>query len=54
MKTYISASYRILRITNDDIVTTSVPTKGLDGFGGYGGTTTGRPADAPGRRSIWD
>ena len=54
MKTYISASYRVYRLTNDDMITTSVKTDGLDGYGGYGGTSSGHIADAPGRRSIWD
>ena len=49
MKTYINAELQIVRMNNNDIVTTS--TVGV-GTPFVTGTT---PADAPGRRrSIWD
>ena len=53
-KAYISAELRILRLSENDVIVTSVAANGLNGFGGNGGSSTGRPADAPGRRSLWD
>ena len=54
MKTYISASYRVFRLTNDDMITTSVTPEGLEDFDGNGGSATGHIADGPGRRSVWN
>ena len=49
MKTYINAELQIVRMNNNDIVTTSTINIGTPISSG----TT--PADAPGRRrSIWD
>jgi len=48
MKKYINAQLQIVRVNNNDIVTTSIHT----GTIGTGQTVV---ADAPGRRqSIWD
>ena len=47
MKTYIDAKLRIVRMDNNDIVTTSVKI-------GESYTEGQHTADAPGRRSIWD
>ena len=48
MKKYIDAELQIVRMNNNDIVTTSIPV----GTPIYSGNVS---ADAPGRRkSIWD
>ena len=50
MKTYIDAELQIVRMNNNDIVTTSTI-----GMGANATTSNPITADAPGRRkSIWD
>ena len=53
-KTYISASFSVIRLTKSNIVTSSVTTYGLVDFYDYGGIITGRSADAAGLRSVWE
>ena len=48
MKKYINAELQIVRMNNNDIVTTSIGTNGTPI------TNPGAVAGTPGRRSIWD
>lgn len=46
-KKYIDAELQIVRVNNNDIVTTSIAVGGTKTEGNWN-------AQAPGRRSIWD